>query len=87
MIFSSVKKVRNCVRNMAVRERFQYSLKLNDYRRYSMACKADECPWRMYSSRMSEVGGLKVMTYISQHTCEQRYVNKKATSSWIVKNF
>lgn len=55
----------------------------NNKRRYRGFCRVQICPWKMIDSAVASGSVFKVRTYVDIHYCERKYMNKRATSSWI----
>lgn len=47
----------------------------------------DNCPWRLYASKLTMEPTCVIKTYISRHTCIRANKNRQATSKWIGNMF
>ena len=68
-IFNNKEALVLACRMKALHERFQFDTKYSDSKRYSIVCRGEDCPWRLYAVGSSKSESFKVTKFIDEHKC------------------
>ncbi|KAL8140671.1 hypothetical protein V2J09_006692 [Rumex salicifolius] len=86
--FRNVDEFREALRRYAVAHQFTYKLKKSDATRVSCKCAAEDCPWRIYASKVQAGKAFRIKKMVKSHTCggESRK-SAQPTRRWLVKMY
>lgn len=73
MLFSNVDLFRAALKNMIINEGREVFKGKNDRNQVSVKCKADNCPWYIYASKLPGEDTFKIKKYVSKHSCGMAY--------------
>ncbi|KAK3221536.1 hypothetical protein Dsin_008561 [Dipteronia sinensis] len=68
-------------------EGFNFKKIKNDKNRLTWACLAENCPWRLHASIVSDETTMQVKTYNNNHTCHRIYKSQEARAKWNASKF
>ncbi|TXG62183.1 hypothetical protein EZV62_013546 [Acer yangbiense] len=83
----SVYTLRSLLTDYAIHEGFNFKKIKNDKNMLTWACLAENCPWRLHASIVSDDTTMQVKTYNSNHTCHRIYKSQEARAKWISSKF
>ncbi|XP_019235580.1 PREDICTED: uncharacterized protein LOC109215911 [Nicotiana attenuata] len=74
------------MKNLAVRERFQFKVKRSSATRYHLMCMDENCAWSFKSSAVFKANIFKVRSYNNNHTCGygKRYLTLRQATSGVI---
>jgi hypothetical protein len=83
--FDSSELLKQACREFAVKGAFEFVTKKSSKSIYTIVCKEEGCPWRLYASSIEGTRGFRIKTFKSEHTCFgiNHPGNKQATSAMI----
>jgi MULE transposase domain/MuDR family transposase len=83
--FPTSQSLKDACREYAIKEFFEYQLLKSNKARYTIACKINDCPWRLHASQIEKSSIFRIKTYHHEHTC--RGINgtghRQATQSFV----
>ncbi|XP_075096124.1 uncharacterized protein LOC107809285 [Nicotiana tabacum] len=82
-VYKDKETVINVMKNLVVRERFQFKVKRSSATRYHLMCVDDNCAWSFKSSAVFKANIFKVRSYNNNHTCGygERYLTQRQATS------
>nr|XP_016459765.1 PREDICTED: uncharacterized protein LOC107783306 [Nicotiana tabacum] len=85
-VYKDKETLMNVMKNLAVRERFQFKVKRSSATRYHLTCLDDNCAWSFKSSVVFKANIFKVRSYNNNHTCGygERYLTQRQATSGII---
>ncbi|TXG63992.1 hypothetical protein EZV62_010986 [Acer yangbiense] len=83
----SVYTLRELLTDYAIQEGFNFKKIKNDNNRFTWACLAANCPWRLHASVVGDKTTMQVKTYNNDHTYHRIYKSQEARSKWIASRF
>nr|XP_016510378.1 PREDICTED: uncharacterized protein LOC107827708 [Nicotiana tabacum] len=85
-VYKDKETVMNVMKNLAVRERFQFKVKRSSATRYHLMCVDDNCAWSFKSSAVFKANIFKVRSYNNNHTCGygERYLTQRQATSGVI---
>nr|XP_009804426.1 PREDICTED: uncharacterized protein LOC104249650 [Nicotiana sylvestris] len=85
-VYQDKETLMNVMKNLAVRERFQFKVKRSSATRYHLTCLDDNCAWNFKSSIIFKANIFKVRSYNNNHTCGygERYLTQRQATSGII---
>ncbi|KAM5552368.1 hypothetical protein ABKV19_026961, partial [Rosa sericea] len=87
MIFGSAAILREVIRERAIRDGWEVYFIKNDRRRVRAICKAQDCPFELYASRMQHEESLMIKTYEPKHKCTRVFDNSMLSAKYLTKRF
>ncbi|CAN6726720.1 unnamed protein product [Malus baccata var. baccata] len=83
--FNSFSEFREALHKFSIAHGFAYRYKKNDSHRVTVKCKGQNCPWRIYASRLSTTQLICIKKMNTDHTCEGAAVKAgyRATRGWV----
>ncbi|XP_019267402.1 PREDICTED: uncharacterized protein LOC109244720 [Nicotiana attenuata] len=84
-VYKDKETVVSVMKNLAVRERFQFKLKRSSATRYHLMCVDDNCAWSFKSSAVYKANIFKVRSYNNNHTWGygERYLTQRQATSGV----
>jgi zinc finger SWIM domain-containing protein 3 len=67
--FDTIQSLRDACAAYAIAHAFEYKVVKSSQSRYTIACKADGCLWRLHGSTVDGSSFCRIRTYNDQHTC------------------
>ncbi|XP_019242299.1 PREDICTED: uncharacterized protein LOC109222389, partial [Nicotiana attenuata] len=85
-VYKDKETVVSVMKNLAVRERFQFKVKRSSATRYHFMCVDDNCAWSFKSSAIYKENIFKVRSYNNNHTCGygERYLTQRQATSSVI---
>ncbi|XP_075108833.1 uncharacterized protein LOC142180684 [Nicotiana tabacum] len=85
-VYKDKETLMNVMKNLAVRERFQFKVKRSITTRYHLTCLDYNCAWSIKSSAVFKANIFKVRSYNNNHTCgyRERYLTQRQATSGII---
>ncbi|XP_019234840.1 PREDICTED: uncharacterized protein LOC109215262 [Nicotiana attenuata] len=85
-VYKDKETVVSVMKNLAVRERFQFKVKRSSATRYHLMCVNDNCAWSFKSSAVYKANIFKVRSYNNNHTCGygERYLTQRQAISGVI---
>nr|XP_016440273.1 PREDICTED: uncharacterized protein LOC107766074 [Nicotiana tabacum] len=85
-VYKDKETVMNVMKNLVVRERFQFKVKRSSATRYHLMCVDDNCAWSFKSSAVFKANIFKVRCYNNNHTCGygERYLTQRQATSSVI---
>nr|XP_016476046.1 PREDICTED: uncharacterized protein LOC107797656 [Nicotiana tabacum] len=85
-VYKDKETVVSVMKNLAIRERFQFKVKRSSTTRYHLMCMDDNCAWSFKSSAVFKTNIFKVRSYNNNHTCGygERYLTKRQATSGVI---
>ncbi|XP_070030822.1 uncharacterized protein [Nicotiana sylvestris] len=85
-VYKDKETVVSVMKNLAIRERFQFKVKRSSATRYHLMCMDDNCAWSFKSSAVFKTNIFKVRSYNNNHTCGygERYLTKRQATSGVI---
>ncbi|XP_070003823.1 uncharacterized protein [Nicotiana sylvestris] len=85
-VYKDKETVMNVMKNLAVRERFQFKVKRSSATRYHLMCVDDNCAWSFKSYAVFKANIFKVRSYNNNHTCGygERYLTQRQATSGVI---
>ncbi|XP_070006354.1 uncharacterized protein [Nicotiana sylvestris] len=85
-VYKDQEIVMNVMKNLAVRERFQFKVKRSSATRYNLMCVDENCAWSFKSSAVFKANIFKVRSYNNNHTCGfgERYLTQCQATSGVI---
>jgi zinc finger SWIM domain-containing protein 3 len=85
--FDSIQSLRDACAAYAIDKAFEYKVICSSQHRYTIACKAAGCPWRLHGSTVKGSSFCRIKTYKDEHTCFglNHIGHAQASSSFIAK--
>ncbi|XP_024164251.1 uncharacterized protein LOC112171277 [Rosa chinensis] len=87
MKFASAKILRAALREKAIMGGWECCFLKSDKKRVRVICKADNCPFELYASKMQHESTLMVKTYHANHTCSRVHVNSMVKAPYLTEKF
>src|SRR5436190_7724908 len=83
--FDRSELLKQACREFAVKGAFEFVTKKSSKSIYTIVCKEEGCPWRLYASSIEGTRGFRIKTFKSEHTCFgiNHPGNKQATAASI----
>ncbi|XP_019267722.1 PREDICTED: uncharacterized protein LOC109245004 [Nicotiana attenuata] len=85
-VYKDKETVMNVMKNLAVRERFQFKVKRSSATRYHLMCVDDNCAWSFKSSAVFKANIFNVRSYNNNHICDygERYLTQRQATSSVI---
>ncbi|XP_019251369.1 PREDICTED: uncharacterized protein LOC109230311 [Nicotiana attenuata] len=85
-VYKDKETVVSVMKNLAVRERFQFKVKRSSATRYHLMCVDDNCAWSSKSSAVYKANIFKARSYNNNHTCGygERYLTQCQATSGVI---
>ncbi|XP_070022631.1 uncharacterized protein [Nicotiana sylvestris] len=85
-VYKDKETVMNVMKDLAVRERFQFKVKRSSATKYHLMCVDDSCAWNFKSSAVFKANIFKVRSYNNNHTCGygERYLTQRQATSGVI---
>nr|XP_033511146.1 uncharacterized protein LOC108944523 [Nicotiana tomentosiformis] len=85
-VYKDKKTVVSVMKNLAVRERFQFKVKRSSATSYHLMCVDDNYAWSFKSSPVYKANIFKVRSYNNNHTCGygERYLTQRQATSGVI---
>ncbi|XP_019246520.1 PREDICTED: uncharacterized protein LOC109226180 [Nicotiana attenuata] len=85
-VYKDKETVVSVMKNLTVRERFQFKVKRSSATRYNLMCMDDNCAWSFKSSAVFKANIFKVRSYNNNHTCgySERYLTQRQVTSVVI---
>ncbi|XP_009775200.1 uncharacterized protein [Nicotiana sylvestris] len=85
-VYKDKETVVSVMKNLAVRERFQFKVKRSSATRYHLMCVDDNGAWSFKSSAVYKANIFKVRSYNNNHTCgyDERYLTQRQATSGVI---
>ncbi|XP_070022759.1 uncharacterized protein [Nicotiana sylvestris] len=85
-VYKDKETVMNVMKNLAVRERFQFKVKRSSATRYHLMCVDDNCAWSFKSPTVYKANIFKVRSYNNNHTYGygERYLTQRQATSGVI---
>ncbi|XP_019251172.1 PREDICTED: uncharacterized protein LOC109230098 [Nicotiana attenuata] len=85
-VYKDKETVVSVMKNLVVRERFQFKVKRSSATRYHLMCMDDNCAWSFKSSAVFKANIFKVRSYNNNHTCGygERYLKQRQATSGVI---
>ncbi|KAM0827872.1 hypothetical protein ACQ4PT_067900 [Festuca glaucescens] len=88
-IFASMSECRNALVTNCIKAERTFEVDKSDTVRYRVHCPTDDCPWRMYASKMRNSMNIQVKVNPFRHTCLESTLRKetisRAKSRWVAE--
>jgi len=83
--FPSKKALQQACNQVAIHHHFELVPVRSNKQYYTIKCKADNCPWRLYAARVEKSDLWQIRTFQSDHTCHglNKTKNKQANADYI----
>lgn len=87
MLFSNVDLFRAALKNMIINEGREVFKGKNDRNQVSVKCKADNCPWYIYASKLPGEDTFKIKKYVSKHSCGKSHNIAQLDWRWLTNEY
>ncbi|XP_040374739.1 uncharacterized protein LOC121052874 [Rosa chinensis] len=87
MRFASAKILRAAVREKAIQKGWEALFVKSDRVRVRVICKAENCPFELYASKMQHEDTLMIKTYNGQHNCARVLDNSMVRTPYLTEKF
>lgn len=87
MKFSSSHVLRAAIRERAIQDGWEAVFIKSDKQRIRVICKADNCPYELFASKMHLENTLQIKTYIPEHNCSRVFDNSMVSAKYLSKQF
>lgn len=87
MKFATAKILRAAVRERAIQKGWEPSFYKTDSWRVDVICKAQNCPFELYASKMQHESTLQIKRYNGKHTCARVNVNSSVRVPYLIEKF
>lgn len=87
MLFSNVDLFRAALKNMIINEGREVFKGKNDRNQVSVKCKADNCPWYIYASKLPGEDTFKIKKYVSKHSCGKSHNIAQLEWRWLTNEY
>ncbi|XP_040363008.1 uncharacterized protein LOC121049509 [Rosa chinensis] len=87
MKFASVKILRAAVREKAIQKGWEAVFLKSHRLRVRVICKADDCPFELFASKMQHEDTLMIKTYHGEHTCARVCENSMVRTPYLTERF
>ncbi|KAM5585145.1 hypothetical protein ABKV19_004510 [Rosa sericea] len=87
MRFASAKIFRAAVREKAIQKGWEALFVKSDRVRVRVICKAENCPFELYASKMQHEDTLMIKTYNGQHNCARVLDNSMVRTPYLTEKF
>ena len=67
--FDSLQELKNVCKTYSIEHAFEYKVLKANKTRYTISCKAEECPWRLHASWVQGSSLFRIKMYKSEHSC------------------
>ncbi|XP_052207358.1 uncharacterized protein LOC127811488 isoform X2 [Diospyros lotus] len=83
--FRSFTEFREALHKYSIAHGFAYDYKKKDSHRVTVKCKSEDCPWRLYASRLATTELICIKKITGKHTCEGATVKAgyRTTRGWV----
>ncbi|XP_071694013.1 uncharacterized protein [Rutidosis leptorrhynchoides] len=83
--FASFAEFREALHKFSIAHGFRYKYKKSDSHRVSVKCKSENCPWRIYVSRLPTTHLIRIKKMNPEHTCNgaSAKAGYRATKGWV----
>jgi hypothetical protein len=83
--FRSFSEFREALHKFSIAHGFTYRYKKNDSHRVTVKCKSEDCPWRIYASRLATTQLVCIKKMCATHTCQGAPVKPgyRSTRGWV----
>ncbi|KAL4579186.1 hypothetical protein LXL04_015323 [Taraxacum kok-saghyz] len=83
--FASFADFRESLHKFSIAHGFRYKYKKSDSHRVSVKCKSENCPWRIYVSRLPTTHLIRIKKMNPEHTCTGTTAKAgyRATKGWV----
>src|SRR5947207_3471027 len=86
--FPTKKTLQEVCHEVAVAECFEFIVKRSSKTRYEIACKSDNCPWRLYAAPVAGTAHIfRIRAYHNEHNCTgvPHLGNRQVSACFIAK--
>ncbi|XP_061991204.1 uncharacterized protein LOC133709465 isoform X2 [Rosa rugosa] len=87
MKFATAKILRAAIRERAIQKGWEAVFLKNDRGRIRAICKAENCPFDLYASKMQHEDTLMIKNYNGQHTCARVIENSTVRTPYLTEKF
>ncbi|XP_024190465.1 uncharacterized protein LOC112194459 [Rosa chinensis] len=87
MKFGMVQILRDALREMAIQGGWEYVFIKNDKSRLRVICKEDDCPFKLFASKMQHENTLMIKRYTPTHTCTRKFNNSMVKLRYLTTKF
>ncbi|XP_024184621.1 uncharacterized protein LOC112189508 isoform X2 [Rosa chinensis] len=87
MRFASAKILRAAVREKAIKKGWEAMFVKSDRVRVRVICKAENCPFELYASKMQHEDTIMIKTYNTEHNCARVLDNSMVRTPYLTEKF
>ncbi|KAL6128364.1 hypothetical protein ACLB2K_071719 [Fragaria x ananassa] len=87
MKFATVDILRDAVREFAVQGGWEFGTVKSDKTRLRVICRAPNCPFLLFASKLQHCNTFKIKTFNPEHKCTRRWDNKMVRRKYLTKKF
>ncbi|ONH94772.1 hypothetical protein PRUPE_7G029200 [Prunus persica] len=87
MQFADSPSFRKALKAISIKERWEICWMKSEKYRIRAICVAENCPFKIYASKMQHKNTLQVNRLDPKHTCSRVWENKGIRSSWLAQTF
>ncbi|PRQ20047.1 putative transcription factor interactor and regulator CCHC(Zn) family [Rosa chinensis] len=87
MIFGTSAILREAIRERAIRDGWEVYFIKNDKTRVRAICRAQDCPFELYASRMQHESSVQIKTYEHEHNCSRKFESCMLSAKYLTKRF
>ena len=87
MKFATVDILRDAVREFAIQGGWEFGTVKSDKTRLRVICRAPNCPFLLFASKLQHCNTFKIKTFNPEHKCTRRWDNKMVRRKYLTKKF
>ena len=85
--FDGLEALKQACRELAIDTHFEFLTSHSNKSRYTIACKAENCHWRLHATSIGKTPAFQIKTLHSDHSCYRinHSGNNAATATFVAK--